>query len=86
MYKRSISKKRAYRRVAQAHTGADNVKHINVMLCDEAVEVSVDEGKAWAGTPMAKKTIFNVVKGDLALNEDIVLEEDHGYMRLVVSW
>lgn len=48
------------------------------MLDDEAVEVSVSENKTRARPPVAEKSVLDIFVADLALDEDVVLEEDHG--------
>ena len=56
----------------------DDVKHIEIAIPNEFVEVSVDEAETRAGTPVAKETILDVVKGEIPVEKDVVLEEYHG--------
>lgn len=37
----------------------------------------VDQNKTGAGTPVAKETRFDVVMGEVLLEENIVVEKDH---------
>ena len=56
--------------------GTDDVDHVQVALPDEAVPVNVEEVEAWRGAPMAKEPRLDVVEGERALKERIVLEVD----------
>ena len=58
--------------------GADDVEHLLLGLADQPVEVRVDERESGAGTPVTEETVLDVVGGDVALDEGVVLEEDHG--------
>ena len=56
----------------------DDEKHVNIMFDDKAVDVGISKNKAWACTPMAKETVLDIIVSDVAFDEDVVLEEDHG--------
>ena len=58
-------------------TGANDIEHVEIELADETVKVRIDEGETRAGTPMAEKTGFDIIKSDVAFNKEVVLEEDH---------
>ena len=60
--------------------GAYDVEGIDTGLGDEAVQVGVDKGEARAGTPVAEETGLDIVRGDISLDEGIVLQEDHGWV------
>ena len=60
-------------------SGADDVKCVDTSLADESVDVSVDEGKAGAGSPVAEKARLDVIGGNIAFDESIVLQEDHSW-------
>lgn len=68
-------------RESDERTGSDNIEHIEVMLSDETIEVRIDQGETWAGTPVSEKTGFDIIKSNLAFNKEVVLEEDHSYKR-----
>ena len=57
---------------------ADDVEHLLVGLADETVEVRVDEGETWAGTPVTEQTVLDIIGNDVAFDKGIVLQEDHG--------
>jgi hypothetical protein len=59
------------------HTGANDIEYVKVVLADKAVEVSIDEHKARAGTPVTEKATLDVIGGDLALEERVVLQKYH---------
>ena len=64
-------------------TWTDYIKHVKIMLCDKTVEVGVDEGKTGACTPVAKEPGFDIVKSNLAFIKNVILKENHGYMRII---
>lgn len=66
-------------------SGTDNVEQINVVLDDEAVKVGVDENETRACSPVAEEAVLDIFVGDLAFDEDIVFEEDHGGSDVVGS-
>ena len=60
-------------------SGTDNVESIDIGLADETIDVSVDKGEAGASSLVAEKTGLDVVRGNIPLNQGVVLEEDHRY-------
>ena len=58
-------------------SGADDVEGVDACFADKTVDMGVDEGEAGACSPVAEKTRFDVVRGDIALDKSVVLEEDH---------
>ena len=63
-----------------AVAGTHDVESVDAGLGDEAVEVGVDKGEAGAGTPVAEETGLDIVRGDISLDEGVVLQEDHGWI------
>lgn len=61
-----------------ARTWPDDVKHFQVLLCDQAIKMGVYEGETWARSPVSKETRLDVVRCNGTFEEDIVLQEDHG--------
>ena len=59
-------------------SGTDDIESVDAGLGDEAVKVSVDEGETGTGSPVAEEAGLNIVRDDVALDEGIILEEDHG--------
>lgn len=59
-------------------TRPNNEEHVYVAVAYELVEMRVDEGEARTGAPMAQKTGLDVVKSEVVLEEDIVVQEYHG--------
>ena len=56
---------------------ADDVKGIDAGLADETVDVGVDKREAGARSPVTEETGLDIVGSDIALDESVVLEEDH---------
>ena len=59
-------------------SGADDVEHLLLALLDDAVEVSVHHRKSGAGTPVSEQTGLDIIGNNVALDEGVVLQEDHG--------
>lgn len=61
----------------RAVPGPDDVQHVRARAAHEAVRVRVDERETGAGAPVAQQARLDVVRRERALEEDVVLEEDH---------
>jgi hypothetical protein len=60
---------------------ANDIKGVKICLTYDPVEVSIYHNEAWTGTPMTQQTVFDVVVGERFFDQDIVVEEDHGWAR-----
>lgn len=58
-------------------SGADDVEHVLLGLADETVRVGIGEGKTWTRSPVAEEAELDVLCADLAVQEGVLLEEDH---------
>jgi hypothetical protein len=60
-------------------TRTDDEESVKTSLTDNSVEMGVYEDETWTGTPMTKKTGLDMVVGEVLLEEDVVVEENHGW-------
>lgn len=56
----------------------NDVEHFEITVANEFVEVSINEGETRAGAPMAKETVLDVIRGEITVKKNVVLEEYHG--------
>jgi hypothetical protein len=60
------------------HTWTNDIESVQSSFADDTVQVGVNKSQTRTRSPMAEQTGFNIIGGDITLDEDIVLQEDHG--------
>src|SRR5947207_561672 len=64
-------------------TRTNNIKHVQIMLLDQEVEMCVDQGQSGTCSPVAQQPGFDIVESQISLKEDIVLQKDHSSSNII---
>lgn len=58
-------------------TWSNAVDHIQVMLSNSEIEMSVDECQPWTCPSVTEEPWLDIIKAQISLDKAVVTEEDH---------